>query len=60
MKYLIMMTQSPDDPVQEWTPDDVQASWAHMQEIHQETGRGRGAARRREAGRAGGHEDRER
>jgi hypothetical protein len=36
MKYLIMMTQSPDDPVQEWTPDDVQASWAHMQRIHQE------------------------
>ena len=36
MKYLIMMTQSPDDPVQEWTADDVQASWAHMQEIHQE------------------------
>jgi hypothetical protein len=36
MKYLIMMTQSPDDPVQEWTPDDVKASWAHMQQIHQE------------------------
>jgi hypothetical protein len=36
MKYLIMMTQSPDDPVQEWTPDDLKASWAHMQQIHQE------------------------
>ena len=36
MKYLIMMTQSPDDPVQEWTADDVKASWAHMQQIHQE------------------------
>jgi hypothetical protein len=36
MKYLIMMTQSPDDPVQEWTPDDVKASWVHMQQIHQE------------------------
>jgi hypothetical protein len=36
MKYLIMMTQSPDDPAQEWTPDDVKASWAHMQQIHQE------------------------
>jgi hypothetical protein len=36
MKYLIMMTQSPDDPPQEWTPEDVQASWAHMQQIHQE------------------------
>jgi hypothetical protein len=31
MKYLIMMTQSPDDPAQEWTPDDVKASWAHTQ-----------------------------
>ena len=39
MKYLIMMTQSPDDPaspVHEWTPDEVKASWAHMQRIHQE------------------------
>jgi hypothetical protein len=36
MKYLIMMTHSPDDPVQEWTPADVQASWAHMQQIHRE------------------------
>jgi hypothetical protein len=36
MKYLIMMTQSPAEPVQEWTPDDVKASWAHMQQIHQE------------------------
>jgi hypothetical protein len=36
MKYLIMMTHSPDDPVQEWTTDDVRASWAHMQQIHQE------------------------
>ena len=36
MKYLIMMTHSPDDPVQEWTSDDVKASWAHMQQIHQE------------------------
>src|SRR5262245_66615884 len=36
MKYLIMMTQSPDDPVQEWTADDVKASWAHMQQIHEE------------------------
>jgi hypothetical protein len=36
MKYLIMMTHSPDDPVQEWTADDVKASWAHMQQIHQE------------------------
>ena len=36
MKYLIMMTHSPDDPTQEWTTDDVKASWAHMQQIHQE------------------------
>jgi hypothetical protein len=36
MKYLIMMTRSPDDPVQEMTPEDVKASWAHMQQIHQE------------------------
>lgn len=39
MKYLIMMTHSPDDqvtPVHQWTPDDVKASWAHMQQIHQE------------------------
>src|SRR6266496_5055062 len=36
MKYLIMMTHSPDDPVQEWTADDVKGSWAHMQQIHQE------------------------
>jgi hypothetical protein len=36
MKYLIMMTHSPDDPVQEWTGDDVKASWAHMQQLHQE------------------------
>lgn len=38
MKYLIMMTHSPDDeaPPVEWTPDDIKASWAHMQQIHQE------------------------
>ena len=36
MKYLIMMMQSPDDPVQEWTPEDVKASWAHMQQIYRE------------------------
>jgi hypothetical protein len=36
MKYLIMMTQSADDPVQEWTAADVRASWAHMQQMHQE------------------------
>jgi hypothetical protein len=36
VKYLIMMTHSPDEPVQEWTPDDVKANWAHMQQIHQE------------------------
>lgn len=36
MKYLIMMTHSPDDPVLDWTPDDVKASWAHMQQIYQE------------------------
>ena len=39
MKYLIMMTQSPDDRASsapEWTPEDVKASWAHMQQIHQE------------------------
>jgi hypothetical protein len=36
MRYLIMMTHSPDDPVQEWTPDDVKASWVHMQQIHQD------------------------
>jgi hypothetical protein len=36
MKYLIMMTRSPDDPVQEWTPADVKASWEHMQQIYQE------------------------
>jgi hypothetical protein len=36
MKYLIMMTHSPEDPVQDWTPDDVKASWTHMQSLHQE------------------------
>lgn len=39
MKYLIMMTYSPDDgvpPPHEWNPDDVKASWAHMQQIDQE------------------------
>ena len=36
MKYLIMMTHSPDDPVQDWTAEDVKASWAHMQQIHQD------------------------
>ena len=36
MKYLIMMTHSPDEPAQEWTDDDVRASWAHMQQLHQE------------------------
>jgi hypothetical protein len=36
MKYLIMMTHSPDDPVQDWAPEDVEASWKHMQQIHQE------------------------
>ena len=39
MKYLIMMTYSPDDevpPAHEWNPEDVKASWAHMQQIHQE------------------------
>lgn len=36
MKYLIMMMQSPDDPAQEWTPEDVKASWAHMQQIYRE------------------------
>lgn len=39
MKYLIMMTQSPDDdgqPVHEWTAEEVKASWVHMQRIHQE------------------------
>jgi hypothetical protein len=36
MKYLIMMTQSPDDPPQEWTAEDIAASWAHMQQIHRE------------------------
>jgi hypothetical protein len=36
MKYLIMMTHSPDDEAREWTGDDVKASWAHMQQLHQE------------------------
>lgn len=36
MKYLIMMTHSPDDPAQEWTSDDVNASWVHMQQIQQD------------------------
>ena len=37
MKYLIMMTRSPDDTgSQEWTSADVKASWAHMQQIHLE------------------------
>ena len=36
MKYLIMMTHSPGDPVQDWTPEDVRASWAYMQRIHRE------------------------
>jgi hypothetical protein len=39
VKYLIMMTYSSDDgvpPPDEWTPDDVKASWAHMQQIHEE------------------------
>jgi len=39
MKYLIMMTQSSQDdepPVHEYTPDEVKASWAHMQQIYQE------------------------
>lgn len=38
MKYLIMMNQSSQDdlPAQEWTPEEVKASWACMQQIYQE------------------------
>lgn len=39
MKYLIMMTHSPDDQVstgQEWTPDEVRASGEHMMRLHRE------------------------
>jgi hypothetical protein len=31
-----MIIHSPDEPVQEWTPDNVNARWAHIQQIHQE------------------------
>jgi hypothetical protein len=39
MKYMLMMRTGPDDgvpPPNEWKPEEVKASWAHMQEIHQE------------------------
>ena len=39
MKYLLMMNHRPDeghDPSQAWTPQDMQASWKHMQQIWQE------------------------
>ena len=36
MKYLIMMTSSPDEPAQPWTADDVRASWIHMRQMHEE------------------------
>jgi hypothetical protein len=38
MKYMLLMNhaQGDDAPPVEWTPEDVEASWAHMQQIHQE------------------------
>jgi hypothetical protein len=39
MKYMLMMRAGPDDgvpPPNEWKPEEVKASWAHMQEIHRE------------------------
>lgn len=38
MKYLIMMSQSADGDAggPAWTPEEVEASWAHMKQIHQE------------------------
>jgi hypothetical protein len=39
MKYLIMMTKPGHDdqlPEQPYTPEDMQASWAHMKQIWQE------------------------
>src|SRR5947209_1410401 len=40
MKYMLMMMSSAPakdaPPMQEWTPEDMQASGAHMMQIHQE------------------------
>jgi hypothetical protein len=43
MKYLIMMNYSMDavdSPDQQWRPEDVQASWKHMQQIYRELSEG--------------------
>ncbi len=39
MKYMLLMNSAPIadvPPPQEWAPEDVRASWGHMQRIHQE------------------------
>ncbi len=39
MKYMLMMNHRPDEgaePEQSWTPEDIEASWKHMQQIWQE------------------------
>src|SRR6266540_3789644 len=39
MKYMLLMNLVPMDnlpPIHEWAPEDVQAGWRHMQQIHQE------------------------
>jgi len=39
MKYMLMMNQSATasvPPTEQWTPEDVQASWKHMEQIWQE------------------------
>jgi len=39
MKYMLLMSSAPVKdlpPVHEWAPEDIQASGAHMMQIHQE------------------------
>ena len=39
MKYMLLMNSAPVagvPPMHEWAPEEVQASWVHMQRIHQE------------------------
>jgi hypothetical protein len=35
MKYVLMMNHRPDEGAEpeSWTPEDVEASWKHMQQI---------------------------
>ena len=39
MKYMLLMNYAPSEgvpPIQEWTPEEVKASWGHMGQIHRE------------------------